>query len=68
MGLFLAGSVIVEAVFGMTGMGYLLAEAVNTRDYAMIQSIVLISAFFIAIINLIVDMINAKIDPRMALE
>jgi peptide/nickel transport system permease protein len=67
LGLFLAGAVIVEKVFGLPGIGFLLAEAVSTRDYAMIQSLVLISAFFIAIINLIVDVINAKIDPRMAL-
>jgi peptide/nickel transport system permease protein len=68
LGFFLAGAVIVETVFGMTGIGYLLADAVFTRDYAMIQSLVLISAFFIAIINLIVDLINAKIDPRLSLE
>jgi peptide/nickel transport system permease protein len=68
LGMFLAGAVIVETVFGMTGIGFLLAEAVATRDYAMIQSLLLVSAFFIAIINLIVDLINAKIDPRLALE
>jgi peptide/nickel transport system permease protein len=68
LGMFLAGAVIVETVFGMSGIGFLLAEAVSTRDYAMIQSLVLVSAFFIAIINLLVDLINAKIDPRLALE
>jgi peptide/nickel transport system permease protein len=68
LGTFLAGAVIVEAVFGLSGIGYLLAQAVNTRDYAMIQSLVLFSAFFIAIINLLVDIINAKIDPRLMLE
>jgi peptide/nickel transport system permease protein len=67
LGFFLAGAVIVETVFGMTGIGYLLFNAVSTRDYAMIQSLVLISAFFIAIINLAGDIVNAKIDPRMAL-
>jgi peptide/nickel transport system permease protein len=68
LGHFLAGSVIVETVFGMTGIGFLLADAVFSRDYPMIQSLVLISAIFIAIINLIVDIINAKIDPRLTLE
>jgi peptide/nickel transport system permease protein len=68
LGSFLAGAVIVETVFGMAGIGYLLYQAINTRDYAMVQSLLLISAFFIAIINLIVDLINAKIDPRLALE
>jgi ABC-type dipeptide/oligopeptide/nickel transport system permease component len=68
LGAFLAGAVIVEKVFGLAGIGYLLAEGVAARDYAMIQSLVLISAFFIAIINLIVDVINSLIDPRLALE
>jgi len=68
LGMFLAGAVIVEKVFGMPGIGQLLVEAVNTRDYAMIQSLVLISAFFIAIINLVVDLVNARIDPRLSLE
>jgi peptide/nickel transport system permease protein len=68
LGLFLSGAVIVETVFGMTGIGYLLADAVATRDYPMIQSLVLITAFFITIINLIVDIINAKIDVRVTLE
>jgi peptide/nickel transport system permease protein len=68
LGYFLAGAVVVETVFGMTGIGYLLADAVFTRDYAMIQSLVMIAAFFIAIINLIVDLVSARIDPRMTLE
>ncbi|MDR0825762.1 MAG: ABC transporter permease, partial [Mycoplasmataceae bacterium] len=53
LGLFLAGAVVVETVFSMSGIGFLLYESVNQRDYALMQSIVLICAFFIAIINLI---------------
>jgi peptide/nickel transport system permease protein len=68
LGLFLAGAVVVETVFSMSGIGFLLYESVNQRDYALMQSIVLITAFFIAIINLVVDIINASIDPRMVLE
>ncbi|SHI04177.1 peptide/nickel transport system permease protein [Sporobacter termitidis DSM 10068] len=68
LGSFLAGAVIVETVFGMAGIGFLLCDAVNTRDYAMVQSLLLVSAFFITFINLIVDLINARIDPRMSLE
>ena len=68
LGVFLAGVVVVETIFGMSGIGNLLYEAVMSRDYPLLQSIVLICAFFISMINLIVDIINASIDPRLVLE
>jgi ABC-type dipeptide/oligopeptide/nickel transport system permease component len=68
LGGFLAGTVIVETVFGMAGIGQLLAQSVEQRDYAMVQSLMLISAFFIAFINLTVDIINSWIDPRLSLK
>jgi peptide/nickel transport system permease protein len=68
LGFFLAGVVVVETIFGMSGIGYLMYESVQSRDYPLLQSIVLICAFFIAVINFIVDIINASIDPRLTLE
>ena len=67
MGSFLSGTVIVETVFGWSGIGQLLQMSVNVRDYPMVQSLILISASMIAIINMIVDIINSFIDPRMTL-
>lgn len=67
LGSFLSGTVIVETVFGWSGIGQLLQQSVNVRDYAMVQSIILISASLIAVINMLVDIINSFIDPRMTL-
>jgi ABC-type dipeptide/oligopeptide/nickel transport system permease component len=68
LGSFLAGTVIVETVFGMAGIGQLMAQSVEQRDYAMVQSLLLVSAFFITFINLVVDIINSWIDPRISLQ
>lgn len=67
MGSFLSGTVIVETVFGWSGIGQLMQQSVGVRDYAMVQSLILISASLIAIINMVVDIINSFIDPRMTL-
>ena len=67
LGGFLAGTVIVETVFGMAGIGQLISQSVEQRDYQMVQSLVLVSAIFITFINLIVDIINSWIDPRISL-
>ena len=65
MGAFLAGTIIVETVFSWSGIGQLLNLSVGNRDYALVQSLLLISATFFAVINLAVDIINSLIDPRI---
>lgn len=67
MGSFLSGTVIVETVFGWTGIGSLMQQSVGVRDYPMVQSLILIIAAMIAVINMLVDIINSFIDPRMTL-
>ena len=68
IGSFLAGAVVVETIFSWSGIGQLLNQAVATRDYAMVQSLLLVMATFFAVINLIVDIINSFIDPRIRFE
>lgn len=68
IGGFLAGAVIVETVFSLPGIGQLTFQSVGNRDYAMVQSILLIIAALFALINLAVDIINSIIDPRITLE
>lgn len=68
IGTFLAGAVIVETVFSWSGIGQLTFQSVGNRDYAMVQSILLIFAAVFAVINMIVDIINSIIDPRITLE
>ncbi len=66
-GVFLGGAVVVETIFAWTGIGQLANMAVGNRDYQLVQSLLLVIAAGVAIINLVVDIINAKIDPRITL-
>ena len=68
IGVFLGGAVVVETVFSWSGIGQLTNQAVGNRDYALVQSLLLVTAVCFAIINLLIDIINAKIDPRITLE
>ncbi len=69
MGLFSAslvsGSVIMESIFAVPGIGSLLLNAVFGRDYALIQGIVILTGALIIVVNLIVDILYAVIDPRV---
>ena len=68
LGVHLGGSVVVETVFSYSGIGQLLNQSVNGRDYAVVQSLLLISAFYFAFFNIVVDIINSFIDPRLSRE
>lgn len=59
-----AGTVIIEAVFAIPGAGTVLISSVETKDYPMIQGMVLVYAFMVLAVNLIVDLILITIDPR----
>jgi peptide/nickel transport system permease protein len=58
-------SVIIETVFAWPGTGRLLVDAVLKRDYTLVQGIVLIYALLVILMNLIVDLLYAYIDPRI---
>ncbi len=64
-GLLLSGSVVIETVYSIPGMGRLLASAVFGRDYPMIQGGLLVTAAVLVLLNLIVDVLYALIDPRV---
>lgn len=68
IGTFLGGAVVVETVFSWSGIGQLMNQAVGNRDYAMVQSLLLVSAICFALINFLVDVVNSFIDPRITLE
>ncbi len=61
----LSGSVVVENIFGIPGMGRLLFDAVGRRDYDVIQGVVLFVGLFIIVVNLVVDLLYAVVDPRV---
>lgn len=63
----LGGAVIVETVFGMPGMGKLVVDAINDRDFPIVQGFVLYFGALVLIVNLIVDLLYVAIDPRVRL-
>ncbi len=66
-GFLLGGSVVTEAVFAYPGLGQLLIESVNYRDYPAIQSLILIFSLQFIIINLVVDILYAVLNPEIKL-
>jgi peptide/nickel transport system permease protein len=68
LGSLLGGAVLTETVFSLPGLGRLLIEAVNRRDYPIVQGCVLFISFFFLLTNLLVDVLYAFIDPRIRYE
>ena len=66
-GVMLGGAVIVESVFGYSGIGMLLVESINFRDYPMIQMLILIFSLHFVVINMIVDILYAVVNPEIRL-
>ena len=65
MGGLLGGTVIIEQIFGMPGMGWMLYKGVTQRDYATVQATALVFAVGFVAINLIVDILYSYLDPRI---
>ncbi|MQA00858.1 MAG: ABC transporter permease subunit [Dehalococcoidia bacterium] len=61
----LSGTVIIETIFGLPGLGRLTLDAITFRDYPLVQSIVLIFAVLVVVMNMIIDLSYAWIDPRI---
>ncbi|MYL35211.1 ABC transporter permease subunit [Pontibacillus yanchengensis] len=64
-GLLLGGAILTETIFGWPGIGRYIYDAINYRDYPVIQSGILLVATIFVMINLIVDLLYAAIDPRI---
>lgn len=65
VGHLLGGAVVVEAVFAWPGIGQLVVDAVNKRDYAVIQTVVLLAAAVFVLVTLAVDLLYGVLDPRL---
>ena len=61
----IGSSVLVEEVFARPGLGKLMVGATKQKDYTSLQSIMVVYAFIIVIINLITDLAYTMIDPRV---
>lgn len=65
LGLLISGAVVTETIFGIPGFGRLMIDAINGRDYALIQGIVLVTATGYVLVNLAVDLVYSLLDPRI---
>lgn len=65
LGALISGAVITETIFGIAGFGRLTIEAVNQRDYTLIQGVVLVAAAGYVIVNLAVDVAYSLLNPRI---
>lgn len=68
LGGLLGGAVITETIFAVPGIGRLAVDSILTRDYPMVQGVVLFAALSIVMVNLAVDFVYAFLDPRIRLE
>jgi peptide/nickel transport system permease protein len=62
-----AGSIVVEQVFSIPGLGRMLVASISNRDYPVVQAIVVILAFWVVLAGTVADILNQWIDPRLRL-
>jgi len=67
LGFLLGGSVIVESVFALNGIGLLAFDSIKRIDFPVVQSILVFLSFYYIFLTLLSDLINAKLDPRISL-
>lgn len=65
LGFLLAGAVVVEAIFNWPGIGKLILDSLASRDFPMIQGGILVAAMVFVVLNFVVDMLYAVLDPRV---
>jgi ABC-type dipeptide/oligopeptide/nickel transport system permease component len=67
-GTLLAGTIVTESIFSWPGVGRLAVQAIQARDYPLLQGCILLIAVSYVVVNLLTDMIYAVVDPRVRLE
>jgi peptide/nickel transport system permease protein len=67
IGVSLGGVIITESVFGVTGLGWTIVQAINQQDLPVIMGIAILAATFVVFTNLVVDILYAVLDPRVHL-
>jgi peptide/nickel transport system permease protein len=65
VGMLIGGAVIIENIFCLPGLGQLALTALNQRDYPLVSAITLVTAVFVMLCNLIVDLTYTWLDPRI---
>ena len=67
LGVLLGGAVVTEQIFGLPGLGQLAVQSIVTQDLPVIIAIVTLASAFVVVVNLVVDMLYAVLDPRVRL-
>jgi peptide/nickel transport system permease protein len=65
LGALISGVVVTETIFGIAGFGRLTIDAINQRDYTLIQGVVLVTAAGYVLVNLLVDVVYSFLNPRI---
>ena len=65
LGFMLGGSIVIETVFALHGVGYLGWESIAKNDFPVVQAVVLVLAVFYIGLTLLADILNALLDPRL---
>jgi peptide/nickel transport system permease protein len=65
LGFMLGGSIVIETVFALHGVGYLAWESIARSDFPTVQAIVLILSLFYIVLTFLADLLNAFLDPRI---
>lgn len=68
VGWLIGGTIIIEQVFGIPGVGSLLITSILTRDYSIVQFVTLVLAFLVILVNLLTDLAYAALDPRVSFQ
>jgi peptide/nickel transport system permease protein len=66
LGFLIGSTVIIETVFAIPGLGFLMVSSIQTRDYPVIQAVTLVMAVLVITVNLLTDMTYALLDPRVS--
>nr|PZN37882.1 MAG: hypothetical protein DIU59_15885 [Pseudomonadota bacterium] len=67
IGMLLSGTIVIETLFAYPGMGFLLVQGINARDFPVVQGVVVLLTVLVVLSNLIADIIHAWLDPRVKL-
>jgi peptide/nickel transport system permease protein len=65
LGFMLGGSIVIESVFALNGVGYLAWESISKNDFPVVQAVVLFLATIYIALTLLADLLNAVLDPRL---
>jgi peptide/nickel transport system permease protein len=65
LGFMLGGSIVIETVFALHGVGFLAWESITKNDFPVVQAVVLVLAVIYVVLTLLADLFNAVLDPRL---